>query len=66
MQMRTVRQSHAELLRRDDGCQIGLAFLYGLVRRGEIPHVRAGKRILIDMDRLTEYLSGQTPAQQSE
>lgn len=60
MRMRTIREAHRDLHRADPGCSLGLAALYGLVEEGAIPSVRTGKnRVLIDMDRLEAYLSGE-------
>lgn len=60
MRMRTIREAHRELRRGDPWCSLGLAALYGLVEAGAIPSVRTGKnRVLIDLDRLISYLSGE-------
>lgn len=60
MRMRTIREAHRELRAADPRCSLGLAALYSLVEAGAIPSVRAGKnRVLIDMDRLEAYLSGE-------
>jgi excisionase family DNA binding protein len=63
LKMRTIRQAYSQLHAEDPGCQIGQAFLYQLVRGGAIPHVRAGKRILLDYDNLLKYLAGETGEQ---
>lgn len=63
MRMRTIREAHRELRAADPGCSLGLLALYGIVEAGAIPSVRTGKnRILIDMDRLEAYLSGEAGA----
>lgn len=60
MRMRTIREAHRELRQEDPQCSLGLAALYGLVEVGAIPSVRTGKnRMLIDLDRLVSYLSGE-------
>lgn len=61
MRMRTIRAAHRELRKEDPRCNLGLAALYSIVESGAIPSVRTGKnRILIDLDRLESYLSGET------
>lgn len=60
MRMRTIREAHRELRTEDPRCSLGLAALHDLVEAGAIPSVRAGKnRVLIDLDRLVSYLSGE-------
>lgn len=61
MRMRTIREAHRELRQDDPRCSLGLAALYSIVESGAIPSVRTGKnRVLIDLDRLESYLSGET------
>ena len=60
MRMRTNREAHKELRAEDPRCALGLSALYGLVSSGAIPSVKTGKnRVLIDLDRLKAYLSGE-------
>ena len=60
MRMRTIREAHRALKAADPGCSLGLAALYSLVEAGAIPSVKSGKnRVLIDLDRLEAYLSGE-------
>lgn len=60
MRMRTIREAHRALRENDPECALGLAALYAIVADGAIPSVRAGKnRVLIDLDKLEAYLSGE-------
>lgn len=54
--MRSIREAHREIKAADPQSGIGLAALYRLVADGVIPSVPVGKKYLIDMDRLEEYL----------
>ena len=55
--MRSIREAHKEIKATDPQSGIGLAALYRLVDEGIIPCVPVGKKYLIDMDRLEEYLT---------
>lgn len=57
MRMRSIREAHKEIKATDPQSGIGLAALYRLVDEGIIPCVPVGKKYLIDMDRLEEYLT---------
>lgn len=56
--MRSIREAHKEIKAADPQSGIGLAALYRLVSDGVIPCTPVGKKYLIDMDRLEEYLCG--------
>lgn len=56
--MRSIREAYKEIKAADPQSGIGLAALYRLVDEGVIPYTPVGKKYLIDMDRLEEYLSG--------
>ena len=58
MRMRSIREAHKEIKAADPQSGIGLAALYRLVSDGVIPYTPVGKKYLIDMDRLEEYLGG--------
>ena len=59
MRMRTIREAHKELRATDPKSNLGLSALYRLVSEGVIPSTRVGKRYLIDLDRLSDFLNGQ-------
>lgn len=60
MRMRSVREAYKELKAADPDTGIGLRTLYRLVADGTIPSRPMGRKYLIDLDRLEEYLGGQT------
>lgn len=59
MRMRSIRAAWKELREEDPRSALGLTTLYRLVSDGTIPSTRVGKNILIDMDRLDDYLTGE-------
>lgn len=65
MRMRTIREAHKELKASDPNSALGLTTLYRLVSEGTIPSVPVGKKYLIDLDKLEEYLMG-SPAPAGE
>lgn len=58
MRMRTIREAHKDLKASDPNSGLGLTTLYRLVSEGTIPSVRVGKKYLIDLDKLEDYLKG--------
>ena len=58
MRIRTIREAHKELRAADPNSNLGLGTLYRLVSDGVIPSTRVGKRYLIDLDKLSDYLNG--------
>ena len=59
MRMRSVREAYREIKAADPNSGICLTTLYRLVADGTIPFTPMGRKYLIDLDRLEEYLSGQ-------
>ena len=57
MRMRSIREAYKEIKAADPQTGIGLAALYRLVADGVSPCTPVGKKYLIDMDRLEEYLA---------
>lgn len=57
--MRTIQQCAAYLKEQDPDCCVGEWCIRQMVNRGEIPVIRSGRKILINLDTLIEYLSGE-------
>lgn len=57
--MRTIQQCAAYLREQDPESSIGEWCIRQMVNRGEIPVVRSGRKILINLDAFMEYLSGE-------
>lgn len=55
--MRTIHEAAAELKRIDPGTAVTPYFIRCMVLDGTIPHVRAGTKRLINLDKLLEYLA---------
>lgn len=61
--MRTIKEAAEEIKRTDPQTAIREYFIRDLVVNNRIVYVRAGKKILINMDKLYEYLQeGTAPA----
>lgn len=54
--MRTIPQVIEELKKQDENTAFCEYYLRKLVRSGEIPHVNAGRKILLCLDTVSEYL----------
>ena len=54
--MRTIKEAAEEIKRTDPDTAIREYFIRDLVNSNKLPHVKAGKKILINMDKLYEYL----------
>lgn len=57
--MRTIQQCAVYFKEQDPGTSVGEWCIRQMVNRGEIPVVRSGRKILINLDMLIEYLSGE-------
>lgn len=55
MKMRTCKEAHAELKRRDPETMISQNMVYQVIRQEKIPVVRSGRRCLVDVDRLERF-----------
>lgn len=55
--MRTVPEAHKELLEKDPNTSFTLSALKRLVRTGKIPCICIGKKRLVNMDILENYLN---------
>ena len=60
--MRTAEGVIAELKEQDPNTGITLNFVRGLILSGEIPVVQAGRKKLVNVDLLMDYLSNQGTA----
>lgn len=58
--MRTIKEAIAELKEIDPGTAITEYRIRDLVNSGQIVHVKAGNKILINFDRFLEFLSNPT------
>ena len=54
--MRTIKEAAEEIKLTDPQSAIKEYFIRDLVASGQIPHIRAGRKILINLDKLFEYL----------
>lgn len=61
--MRTAEGVMAEIKAQDPQTGISLNFIRGLIRSGEIPVVSAGKRKLVNVDTVLDYLATQATRQ---
>ena len=55
--IRSLPAALEELKRNDPYTAVTIWLLRGLVNRGEIPHHRVGRKAMIDMSKLEEFLS---------
>ena len=58
--MRTIQEAAAELKKTDPNTAVTPHAIRQLVLSGAIPHIRAGKKYLINMKNLENYLCGET------
>lgn len=54
--MRTIKEAAEEIKLTDPQSAVKEYFIRDLVVSGQIPHIRAGRKILINLDKLFEYL----------
>lgn len=57
VRMRTIPQAVEELKKIDPDCHISQGILRNMVKRGEVPSVKVGKKWLINLDRMLEVFS---------
>ncbi len=57
--MRTIKEAVAEFRSADPATAITETYLRRLVVTGQVPHVKAGNKYLINMDVLSHFLEGQ-------
>lgn len=57
--MRTIKEAVAEFHAADPATAITETYLRRLVVTGQVPHVKAGNKYLINMDVLSHFLEGQ-------
>ena len=60
--MRTIDQAAAWLRESDPDTALTKTALRRLVVNGQLPSVRIGQKYLVDLDILSDYLRGNTPA----
>lgn len=56
--IRTIKQTIQELKAKDSETAFTESALRRAIRSGEIPHIRAGNKILVNLDVVEDYLSG--------
>lgn len=56
MKMRTIRKAMSELKEMDSHCCVSEYWLRQAVKNGTIPSFTSGNRVLINFDKLIEYL----------
>ena len=59
--MRTIKEAADEIKRTDPQTAVREYYIRDLVNSKQIPCVRAGRKILINLDTLYEYLQGRLP-----
>jgi len=64
--IRTLAQAHSALKEMDAKTAVTPNALRRMVISGQIPYTKAGKKYLIDLDVLLEYLKGSKPAQAAQ
>ena len=57
--MRTIKQAIAELKAADNSTAFTESALRRAITSGDIPHIRAGNKILVNLDTVESYLSGE-------
>lgn len=57
--MRTIKQAINELKTQDSETAFTESALRRAISSGDIPHLRAGNKILINLDTVEKYLSGE-------
>lgn len=65
MRMRTLEQIYNHILENDPDTCLTKSGLYRLIRSGEIPSIKCGKKRLIGIEAVEAYLNGEC-AQQPE
>jgi excisionase family DNA binding protein len=58
--MRTINEAALYLKELDSGCRITAWTIRTLIKTGQLPHVKVGNRILINLDTLETYLNSST------
>jgi hypothetical protein len=61
VRMRTISQVMEHLKQEDPGSSVSEYYLRGLVKQGKVPVFYAGRKCLVNLDKLLEYLSGDLP-----
>lgn len=56
--MRTAEGALAVIKEGDPGSAVTLRFIRGLINTGAVPYVPVGRKKLVDVDRLMDYLKG--------
>lgn len=60
--MRTAMGALAIIKAEDPETAVTLRFIRGLINTGAVPHVPVGRKKLVDVDRLMDYLKGDKTA----
>jgi len=61
--IRTIKSAWEELLRMDPESAISQNYIRILVTNGVVPSLRSGSKYLVDLDKLMQYLNGETMAE---
>jgi len=64
MRLRTQREALEELRAIDPGCALSAWALRSMILSGRVATIQVGRKRLIDLDRLPEYLAAPAPASQ--
>ena len=64
--MRTIPEAVAEIKTADPGTALTVHAVRQMIKAGELPHVRAGQKYLVNLDTLIDHLSNPQPAPERE
>ena len=64
MKLRTQKEALAELIAADPGCALTAYALRTMILSGRVPTITVGRKRLLDIDRLPDFLSVPAPAPQ--
>lgn len=62
--MRTVRQCYEYFKEEDPESAISEFYLRGLVKQNKVPVFMAGRKQLVNLDKLIDYLNGEEPQEE--
>ena len=60
IRLRTAEKAYEEICQLDPDTSITRNYIYSLIKSGILPVKKVGRKSLVDMDKLIEYLCNQT------
>lgn len=61
--MRTAQGAYDEIRKADPHTEVTQYYIRTLIKSGAVPHVDAGRKKLVNLDTLMDYLSDPTPVE---